>query len=99
MENVSLKLESSMARQIEKGMREFNYSTKTEFIRDSIRGKLKELEKERAEKKAWAALFAARGSLKGKGRFKTDEEWHEWRSGEGSRLLEEKLSKELGLKP
>ena len=97
MENVSIKLDGAIARQIGKAMREFNYSTKTEFIRDAIRTKLMELEEERAKKKAWEALFRARGALKGKSRFKTDEEWHEWRSNEGSKQLMEYYDKKFGL--
>ncbi len=98
MEHISIKLEENIARQIGKGMRDFNYTTKTEFIRDAIRCRLKELEEERAKNKAWEALFAARGVLKGKSRFKTDEEWHKWRSGEGSRELTEYYDKKFGLK-
>ncbi|HLD58361.1 MAG TPA: ribbon-helix-helix domain-containing protein [archaeon] len=98
METVSIKLEKQMARQIEKDMKEFRYSTKTEFIRDSIRSKLKENEGERAQKKAMDALVKWRGALKGKSRFKTEEEWHDWRSNEGSKLLEKELAKKYGWK-
>ncbi|MFH1256102.1 MAG: ribbon-helix-helix domain-containing protein [Candidatus Diapherotrites archaeon] len=73
MENVCLRLDSALAKQIEKDMKEFKYSTKTEFIREAVRGKLKEHERERSEK-AWAALFAARGILKGKVPARTKEE-------------------------
>ena len=41
MENLSLKLEGPMARQIRRDMKDFRYATKTEFIRDAIRDKLK----------------------------------------------------------
>lgn len=99
MEHVSLKLESAMAKQIEKVMRGFNYATKTEFIREAIRDKLKQLEEERKKEKAWQALFAARGILKGKGKFKTYEEWHNWRSNVYSKQLEKELVKKYGLKP
>ncbi|MFH1224430.1 MAG: ribbon-helix-helix domain-containing protein [Candidatus Diapherotrites archaeon] len=99
MEHISIQLDASIARQVEKGMREFNYTTKTEFIRDAIRAKLKELDGERSKKKAWEALFAAKGAFKGKGRFKTDEEFHAWRSGEGSRELEKRLCEQFGIKP
>ena len=69
MENVSLKLDPSIARQVEKAMHAHHYSTKTEFIRDAIRCKLQNLEQEKAKEKAWDALFAMRGALKGKSRF------------------------------
>ncbi|MFH1586243.1 MAG: ribbon-helix-helix domain-containing protein [Candidatus Diapherotrites archaeon] len=74
MEHISFKLESIIAKQIEKVMREFNYTTKTEFIRDAIRDKLRKLDEERAKNKAWDALFAARGILKGKLPVQTREE-------------------------
>ncbi len=98
MENVSIKLETPVARRMEKRMGEFNYSTKTEFIRDAIRGKLKELDEQAAKKKAWAALFAMRGAFKGKGKFKTDAEFYEWRNNEGSKELMEYYEKKFGLK-
>lgn len=82
MEHISIQLDSAIARQVEKGMREFNYTTKTEFIRDAIRAKLKEMDEERAKKKAWAALFAAKGIFKGKVPVLTEEE---------ERNLEEKI--------
>jgi Arc/MetJ-type ribon-helix-helix transcriptional regulator len=97
MENISIKLESAVARQIERDMKEFRYSTKTEFIRDSIRAKLKENDAERAKKNAWKALFAARGIFKGKGKAKTEEEWYKWRMEYGEKLAEE-LAKKYNLK-
>ncbi|MFH0714541.1 MAG: ribbon-helix-helix domain-containing protein [Candidatus Diapherotrites archaeon] len=89
MENVSLKLEAKTAREIEKGMREFHYSTKTEFLRDAIRSKLSALEQERNQKKAWEKLFAARGSLKGKGALKENEEFSKWREANDSTFAKE----------
>ena len=48
MENISLKLEKDFLRVIEKIMKKHNYMTKTEFIREAIRDKIKKLgEKER----------------------------------------------------
>lgn len=80
MENICIRLDSALAKQIEKDMQEFKYSTKTEFIRDAIRSKLKALNAERNKEKAWQHLFTLKGALKGKSRFKTDEEFHAWRS-------------------
>lgn len=97
MESICIRLDSSLSKQVERGMKDFNYSTKTEFIRDAIRKKLSELEEERKKEKAWQALFAARGILKGKERFKTDEEWHKWRSTEGSEMAKEYFSKKFGI--
>lgn len=97
MENVCLRLDAVLAKQIEKDMKEFKYSTKTEFIRDAIRSKLKELQEEREKRKAWSALFAARGALRGKSRFKTNEEWHNWRSNEGSEEMKKYLEEKFGI--
>jgi len=44
MENVSLKLERNFLQAIEKVMKKHNYMTKTEFIRESIRDKIRRLE-------------------------------------------------------
>ena len=44
MEAVSLKLEDTFLRDIEKTMKKFRYTTKTEFIRESIRDKINDLE-------------------------------------------------------
>ena len=44
MENVSLKMEKGFVNAIEKVMKKHNYMTKTEFIRESIRGKIRKLE-------------------------------------------------------
>lgn len=95
MEHISIKLESAIAKQIEKGMREFNYTTKTEFIRDAIRSKLKELEEEKAKKKAWKSLFAARGVFKDQAM--TDEEFYKKRE-EFSKKLEKELKTKYNLK-
>ena len=44
MENVSLKLEKNFLGAIEKVMKKHNYMTKTEFIREAIRDKIRKLE-------------------------------------------------------
>ncbi len=88
MEHVSIKLETTMAKQIEKDMKEFNYSTKTEFIRESVRDKLKQLAEEKAKKKAWKALYNARGIFKGKGKAKTDEEFYKLREEAGKEFMD-----------
>ena len=88
MENVSFKLETTMSKQINKDMKDFHYNTKTEFIRESIREKLKKNEEERKRKQAWQALVAARGIFKGKGKAKTDEEFRKLREEAGSEFME-----------
>ena len=98
MEYVSFKLDKPVLKQIEKRIKEFHYSTKSDFLRDAVRTKLQLLEEDRAKKKAWNALFAARGIFKGQGKAKTDEEWHKWRT-ENSEKFAKELEKKYGLKP
>lgn len=93
MDNVCVRLGPALSKQVERDMKDFKYSTKTEFVREAIRDKLKANQMERA----WCALFAARGSLKGKGVFKTAEDFHKWRSGEGSKEMLEFFEKKFGL--
>ena len=60
MENVSLKLEIGFLNAIEKVMKRHNYMTKTEFIRESIRDKIRRLEeKEILEDKDMMAQIRA----------------------------------------
>ncbi|MEM2139122.1 MAG: ribbon-helix-helix domain-containing protein [Candidatus Woesearchaeota archaeon] len=51
METISLKIENSILKEIDQKLNKFRYSTRTEFIRDAIRQKLIELEKEEAIRK------------------------------------------------
>jgi len=44
MEHVSLKLENNFLRAIEKVMKKHLYTTKTEFIREAVRDKIRKLE-------------------------------------------------------
>ena len=44
MEHVSLKIEENFMKAIEAVMKKHNYMTKTEFIRESIRDKIRKLE-------------------------------------------------------
>jgi len=44
MEIISLKMEKGFVNAIEKVMKKHNYMTKTEFIRESIRDKIRKLE-------------------------------------------------------
>ena len=46
MESISLKLEGEFLKDIQSIMKKHRYSTKTEFIREAIRDKIKDLEKE-----------------------------------------------------
>jgi Arc/MetJ-type ribon-helix-helix transcriptional regulator len=46
LETISLKLDDSLLREIDSTLTRHRYSTRTEFIRDSIREKLSDLEKD-----------------------------------------------------
>ena len=46
MENISLRLETKFIRELENFIKKHNYMTKTEFIREAMRDKIKELEKQ-----------------------------------------------------
>ena len=50
MQTISIKLEDHFLKDIEVMMKKHRYSTKTEFIRESLRERMKELEKEEAIK-------------------------------------------------
>ena len=45
MEAISLKLNGALLEEIDQKLSKYRYSTRTEFIRDAIRSKLSELEK------------------------------------------------------
>lgn len=67
METISLKMEEGLLRDVDSSIKSHRYSTRTEFIRDAIRTRLNELEKEEVIKK----LAQLKGSLNSK---KSDEE-------------------------
>ena len=46
MENVSIKLDGEFLNNIERFMKKYNYMTKAEFIRQAIRDKIQQMEKE-----------------------------------------------------
>ena len=85
MEAINLKLEKGLLKKIDEAVKKHAYSTRTEFIRESIRRKLTDLEKEEAIKK----LTAFKGSLKGKAKM-SDEEARE-RAGRA-------MAKKFGIK-
>ena len=62
METISLKMEKELVRDIDKTLKENRYATRTEFIRDAIRHKLSDIEKQ----EIFRRLEKAKGSLKGK---------------------------------
>ncbi len=84
MESICVRLDSALAKRIEEDMKEFNYSTKTEFVREAIRDKLKDNGRE----KEWSALLSLKGSLKGKIPEMTEAQWLEKRKQAGEKMLE-----------
>lgn len=72
METISLRLDDGLAHDMEKAIKGFRYATKTEFIREAVRDKLKDLEKEAA----LVRLQQAYGAGKHKSRKITDEDLH-----------------------
>ena len=83
MEAISLRLDNDILSEIDQKLRKNRYTTRTEFIRDAIREKLSELEKEEILKNL--------AKLKGSSKRKTsDEELHS--SGEKAfAMLERKF--------
>jgi len=72
MEPVSIKFDERSLKNIGKIMQKFGYSTKTEFIREAVRDKIKDLEKEEALKKIDKLFGASK-------RRTTDAQLHEAR--------------------
>ena len=69
MEVISLKLENELLNEIDHKLVKYRYGTRTEFIRDAIREKLSDLEKER--------LLKELTKIKGFSKHKTtDEQLH-----------------------
>jgi Arc/MetJ-type ribon-helix-helix transcriptional regulator len=90
MESVSLKLEDTFSQDIERTIKKHRYTTKTEFIREAIRDKIRDLEKE----EALLRLERAYGAGAKKGRRITDETLH--RAGEDAvREIAKKLNANL----
>ena len=85
MEPITVKFEDDFLREIEKLMKKHRYATKAEFIREAIREKIKQLEKEELLKKVEKLYGASK-------RKTTDKQLHE----AGEKAVEE-LEKELGL--
>ena len=83
MENISLKMEDGILKEIDAKLQRNRYSTRTEFIRDAIREKLSDLEKEELLRE----IVRLRGSSK---RKTSDRQLHE--AGEKAfELLEKKF--------
>jgi len=65
MAHISIRLGEELALQVRGALEEFHYRTKTDFIRDAIRLKIKELNTERKKEDAWHKLLSAHKKLDG----------------------------------
>lgn len=66
MENISLKLERNFLNAILKVMKKHNYMTKTEFIREAVRDKIKRLEEKEIveDKNVFNQIFESEKNIK-----------------------------------
>lgn len=72
MKSLSIKLDKSLLNEIDKNLVRHRYSTRTEFIRDAVRDKLSDLEKEELLKKVSLLYGASK-------RRTTDDQLHQVR--------------------
>ncbi len=84
MQAITVKMEDRLLEEIDRKLEDNRYSTRTEFIRDAIREKLSELEKEEVLK----ALSMLKGSSK---RKTSDAQLHAARD-KAFEILEKKLN-------
>ncbi|MCX6710576.1 MAG: ribbon-helix-helix domain-containing protein [Candidatus Woesearchaeota archaeon] len=63
MEAICVKLDERILKNIDLSMKNFNYTTRTDFIREAIRDKLSELEKESAIKDFKKFMGSAKSSV------------------------------------
>jgi len=80
MEIISLKIDPKLLKEIDSNLVIYRYSTRTEFIRDAIRNKIEDLEKQKAIEKVRKFY----GSSK---RKTTDEELHKVRKEIAEELM------------
>ena len=85
METISFKIQEEILTKMDGLIKPMNFNNRTEFIREAIREKLNQAEKEQLIKK----LTEFKGSLKGKSKM-SDEE--------ARRLASLKIAKKFGIK-
>ncbi len=66
MDVLTVRLDDNISKKIEVILKEFNYSTKTDFVREAIRTKVIEMEEQRNKKEALKNLEKYFGAFKGK---------------------------------
>lgn len=83
MQTISLKLEDSLLKEIDNKLARHRYSTRTEFVREALREKLSELEKDE--------LLREIAKLHGSSKRKTTDEKLQMASEKAFELLEKKF--------
>ncbi|MDD3083404.1 MAG: ribbon-helix-helix domain-containing protein [Candidatus ainarchaeum sp.] len=89
METISLKIDKGMSKKISLLMKEFDFSTKTEFIREAIRKNISNYELEQKKKKQWEKLLGMKGAYKGKTKEMNDDEWEDMRNNLAKKFAKE----------
>jgi metal-responsive CopG/Arc/MetJ family transcriptional regulator len=87
METISLKIDDGMSKKISSVMKEFNFSTKTEFIREAIRKNISNYELEQKRKEQWDKLLNLKGKFKGKTREMSDQEFRKIKKNVAEKIL------------
>ena len=66
MESISLKIEKDFLNAIEKVMKKHNYMTKTEFIREAVRDKIRKLEEKEiiGDKEVFSQIIKSEKNIK-----------------------------------
>ena len=64
MDVLTVRIDDNVSKKINSILKEFNYSTKTDFVRDAIRVKISQIEEQRQKTKALDALEKSFGSYK-----------------------------------
>ncbi|MCF7871641.1 ribbon-helix-helix domain-containing protein [Candidatus Woesearchaeota archaeon] len=80
MDVLTVKFQPNIMKKIDKAIKQNNYNSKTEFIRDAVRNKLEEIEREIALKKFMELQGRA-------GKITTDEENEKTRELVGKQIL------------
>ena len=63
MDKISVRLGEELAEQMRSAINEFRYSHESEFIREAVRHRLRELVIDRKKESAWHKLLARHGKL------------------------------------
>jgi len=85
METISFKIQHEIVQKIDQALKPLNYNNRTEFLREAIRDKLNQVEKEQVIEQ----LAKYKGSLRGKSKMSEKE---------ASGFAELEMAKKFGLK-